>query len=116
GMKEDEAIFHPWMTRAIERAQQKVEARNYEIRKNLLRFDDVMNDQRKVIYEQRIELMEATDVSDTIAAMRQEIDQNLVHAHVPPKSYPESWQTEDLAKELHRVYGVQLPVVEWAKE
>ncbi|MDE3061357.1 MAG: SEC-C domain-containing protein, partial [Pseudomonadota bacterium] len=116
GMKEDEAIFHPWMTRAIERAQQKVEARNYEIRKNLLKYDDVMNDQRKVIYEQRIELMEAQDVSETIAAMREEINRDLVQVHVPPKSYPDSWQTEDLQKELFRIYGLHLPAVEWAKE
>jgi len=116
GMKEDEAIFHPWMTRAIERAQQKVEQRNYEIRKNLLKYDDVMNDQRKVIYEQRIELMEATDVSDTIIAMREEINHDLVQLYVPPKSYPDAWQTEDLEKELYRIYGLHLPVADWAKE
>jgi preprotein translocase subunit SecA len=116
GMKEDEAIFHPWMSRAIERAQQKVEQRNYEIRKNLLKYDDVMNDQRKVIYEQRIELMEATDVSDTIAAMREEINHDMVALYVPAKSYPDAWQTEDLEKELFRVYGLHLPVVAWAKE
>ncbi len=116
GMKEDEAIFHPWMTRAIERAQQKVEARNYEIRKNLLKYDDVMNDQRKVIYEQRIELMEAQDVSDTIAAMREEINHDLVQIYVPPKSYPDAWQTQDLEKECFRIYGLHLPIVDWAKE
>jgi len=116
GMKEDEAIFHPWMTRAIERAQQKVEARNYEIRKNLLKYDDVMNDQRKVIYEQRIELMEAEDVSDTIAAMREEINQNMVSVYMPEKAYAEQWQTEDLQKELFRIYGLQLPIVPWSKE
>ena len=116
GMKEDEAIFHPWMTRAIERAQQKVEARNYEIRKNLLKFDDVMNDQRKVIYEQRIELMEAEEIAETVTAMRDEINQNLVETHIPPKSYPDTWQTETLAKEIYRIYGLQLPVSDWAKE
>jgi preprotein translocase subunit SecA len=116
GMKEDEAIFHPWMTKAIERAQQKVEARNYEIRKNLLKYDDVMNDQRKVIYEQRIELMEVSDVSETITAMREEINANLVGLYVPAKAYAEQWQTEDLQKELFRVYGLHLPAVEWAKE
>jgi len=116
GMKEDEAIFHPWMTRAIERAQQKVEQRNYEIRKNLLKYDDVMNDQRKVIYEQRIELMEATDVSDTIASMREEINHDMVTMYVPPKSYPDAWQTEDLEKEAFRIYGLHLPIVDWAKE
>jgi len=116
GMKEDEAIFHPWMNRAIERAQQKVEQRNYEIRKNLLKYDDVMNDQRKVIYEQRIELMEAPDVSDTIASMREEINHQAVTFSVPPKSYPDAWQTEDLEKEIFRLYGLHLPIVEWAKE
>lgn len=116
GMKEDEAIFHPWMTRAIERAQQKVEARNYEIRKNLLKYDDVMNDQRKVIYEQRIELMETEDVSDTIAAMREEINRTMVLLYMPEKAYAEQWQTADFEKELFRVYGLHLPVAEWAKE
>ncbi len=116
GMKEDEAIFHPWMTRAIERAQQKVEARNYEIRKNLLKYDDVMNDQRKVIYEQRIELMETEDVSETLASMREEINRNLVELHIPPKSYADQWQAEDLQKELFRIYGLQLPAADWAKE
>ena len=116
GMKEDEAIFHPWMTRAIERAQQKVEARNYEIRKNLLKYDDVMNDQRKVIYEQRIELMEAEDVSETIASMRDEVNQNLVNLYMPEKAYAEQWQTEDLRREILRIYGLDLPVMEWAKE
>ncbi len=116
GMKEDEAIFHPWMTRAIERAQQKVEQRNYEIRKNLLKYDDVMNDQRKVIYEQRIEMMEATDVSETIASMREEINGNMVSAYVPAKSYADAWQTSDLQTELFRIYGLHMPVVEWAKE
>jgi preprotein translocase subunit SecA len=104
------------MTRAIERAQQKVEQRNYEIRKNLLKYDDVMNDQRKVIYEQRIELMETDDVSDTVASMREEINHDLITAHVPPKSYADNWSTEDLQKELFRVYGLHIPVVEWAKE
>jgi preprotein translocase subunit SecA len=116
GMKEDEAIFHPWMTRAIERAQQKVEGRNYEIRKNLLKFDDVMNDQRKVIYEQRIELMEAEDISETVAAMREETNRNLVETYIPLKSYPDQWQTDALEKEIHRIYGLSLPVSDWAKE
>ncbi len=116
GMKEDEAIFHPWMSRAIERAQQKVEQRNYEIRKNLLKYDDVMNDQRKVIYEQRIELMEATDVSETIAAMIEEINHDLVALYVPAKSYANAWKTEELEKELFRIYGLHLPAHDWAKE
>ncbi|NBX03810.1 MAG: preprotein translocase subunit SecA, partial [Alphaproteobacteria bacterium] len=96
GMKEDEAIQHPLMTRAIERAQQKVEARNYEVRKNLLKYDDVMNDQRKIIYEQRIELMEADEVTDTITSMRHSINEDMVSVYVPAKSYADAWQTEDL--------------------
>jgi len=116
GMKEDEAIFHPWMTKAIERAQQKVEGRNYEIRKNLLKFDDVMNDQRKVIYEQRIELMEVEDISETVAAMRDETNRTLVETYIPPKSYPDQWLTDDLDKEIHRIYGLQLPIAKWAEE
>jgi preprotein translocase subunit SecA len=116
GMKEDEAIFHPWMTKAIERAQQKVEARNYEIRKNLLKYDDVMNDQRKVIYEQRIELMEAPEVSETIQDMFTEISEHLVSTYIPARSYAEQWQAGDLEKEIYRIYGLHMPVVEWAKE
>jgi preprotein translocase subunit SecA len=116
GMKEGEAIIHPWMNRAIERAQGKVEARNYDIRKNLLKFDDVMNDQRKVIYEQRIELMEADDLTDTINDMRQDVNDLLVEAHIPPKSYPEQWDGEGLEKELFRVYGLHLPASQWVKE
>ena len=104
------------MTRAIERAQQKVEQRNYEIRKNLLKYDDVMNDQRKVIYEERIELMETDDVADTISAMCEEINHGLISIYVPAKSYADAWETEDLQKELFRIYGLHLPVVAWAKE
>ena len=116
GMKEDEAIFHPWMNKAIERAQQKVEARNYDMRKNLLKYDDVMNDQRKVIYEQRIELMEAESVSDTVTDMCAETVNNLVTMYIPPKSYADAWETEALEKELFRIFGLHLPVVDWAKE
>ncbi len=116
GMKEGEAIIHPWMNKAMERAQGKVEARNYDIRKNLLRFDDVMNDQRKVIYEQRIELMEADDLTDTIEQMREDVNAMLVEAHIPQKSYADQWDAEGLEKELFRVYGLHLPAQEWAKE
>ena len=116
GMKEGEAIIHPWMNKAIERAQGKVEARNYDIRKNLLKFDDVMNDQRKVIYEQRIELMEADDLTDTIDQMREDVNEMLVESHIPPKSYPEQWDAEGLEKEIFRVYGLHLPAQDWAKE
>lgn len=113
---EGEAITHPLITRAIEKAQQRVEQQNYEIRKNLLKFDDVMNDQRKVIYEQRIELMEATDVSETARDMRDEVSENMITNHIPAKTYPEQWDIEGLQKEIFRVYGVHIPVDEWAKE
>lgn len=113
GLQEGEAIFHPMMTRAIERAQTKVEGRNYEIRKNLLKYDDVMNDQRKVIYEQRIELMETDDVSETIEDMRVEVNQELVLKHIPPKAYHEDWDLEGMGKDLYRIYGLHLPVKEW---
>ncbi|MBN8530775.1 MAG: preprotein translocase subunit SecA [Alphaproteobacteria bacterium] len=116
GLKEDEAIFHPWMNKALEKAQSKVEARNYDIRKNLLKFDDVMNDQRKVIFEQRLELMDAENVSDTIAEMDAELRGVLVSSCIPEKSYPEQWDTERLEKEIFRIYGLHLPAAEWAKE
>ncbi len=116
GLKEGEAIFHPWMNKAIEKAQQKVEARNYEIRKNLLKFDNVMNDQRKVIYDQRIEMMTAEHVSDTIAAMRTEINEELVGNFVPKRSYPEQWDMEALEREVFRIYGLHTPLKDWAKE
>ena len=116
GLKEGEAIIHSWMNTAIERAQTKVEQRNYEIRKTLLKFDDVMNDQRKVIYEQRIELMEASDVSDTIAFMREDVNQHLVTTYIPPQSYAESWDAAALQLELFRIYGLHLPVKEWVAE
>jgi preprotein translocase subunit SecA len=116
GLKEGEAIFHPWMNKAIEKAQQKVEARNYEIRKNLLKFDDVMNDQRKVIYEQRIEMMQTEDVAETIQSMQGEINEELVGQYVPKRSYAEQWDVATLEKELFRIYGLHIPVQEWAKE
>jgi preprotein translocase subunit SecA len=116
GLKDGESITHPWISRAIEKAQQKVESHNFEIRRNLLKFDDVMNNQRKVIYEQRIELMDAEDVSETIKAMRDEVTEELVNTHIPEKSYPEQWDMEGLHKDIFRIYGVQIPVQNWAKE
>ena len=111
-----EPISHPMITKMMEKAQQKVEARNYEIRKNLLKFDDVMNDQRKVIYEQRIELMEAEDVSDTIQDMREEQVEALVLTHIPEKAFAEQWDAEGLEKEIFRIYGLHLPIQTWAGE
>ncbi len=116
GLQEGEAIIHPWMSKAIERAQTKVEQRNYEIRKQLLKFDDVMNDQRKVIYEQRIELMEVTDVRETIVDMRADVNQHLVTLHIPPQAYAEAWDVPGLHTEILRVYGLDLPIAKWAAE
>ncbi|HVO17120.1 MAG TPA: preprotein translocase subunit SecA [Alphaproteobacteria bacterium] len=116
GLKEGEAIVHPWINRALEKAQQKVEARNFEIRKNLLRFDDVMNDQRKAIYEQRRDLMQIEDVSETVADMRHEVIEDLVKRCIPENAYAEQWDTATLRGEIHRIFGIELPVDAWAKE
>ena len=97
GLKEGEAIFHPWINKALEKAQQKVEARNFDIRKNLLRFDDVMNDQRKVIYQERLEIMDSNVVSDVVTDMRNEVIEELVARYIPEKAYAEQWETEALA-------------------
>ncbi|MDQ0510464.1 preprotein translocase subunit SecA [Ancylobacter amanitiformis] len=116
GLKEGEAIVHPWINRALEKAQQKVEARNYDIRKNLLKYDDVMNDQRKVVFEQRVELMQDEDVAETVAEMRHGVIEDIVVKFVPPNAYPEQWNTEGLNEALARVTGLDLPVKEWAAE
>ncbi|MFC7048010.1 preprotein translocase subunit SecA [Emcibacter nanhaiensis] len=116
GLEEGEAIVHPWINRAIEKAQQKVEARNYDIRKNLLKYDDVMNDQRKAIYEQRLEVMSAEDVSDTVEDMRHETIEELVAAHVPARAYPEEWDMKGLGVELQRLFGRDFGAEEWIKE
>ena len=116
GLKEGEAIVHPWINKALEKAQQKVEARNFEIRKNLLRFDDVMNDQRKVIYEQRRDLMQFEDVSETITDMRHEVVEDLVKRCIPESAYAEQWDVQTLHGEVHRIFGLDLPIAEWAKE
>ena len=116
GLEDGEAIVHPWINKALEKAQQKVEARNYDIRKNLLKFDDVMNDQRKVIYEQRKDLMRTDDVSEDVADMRHEVVTGLVQRHIPEKAHVEQWETEALQIELHRVLNMELPIKEWAAE
>src|SRR5262249_37701588 len=116
GLKENEAIVHSWINKALEKAQQKVEARNFDIRKNLLKFDNVMNDQRKVIFDQRIELMKDENVADTITDMRHDVIHDLVAKHVPENAYPEQWDTKGLKEELKRVLDLDLPVDEWAKE
>ena len=116
GLQEGEAIVHPWVNKALEKAQQKVEERNFEIRKNLLKFDDVMNDQRKVIYEQRKELMAAEDVSEDVADMRHQVIDDMVALTMPEKAYAEQWAMDTLHEEVLRVFGLDLPVQEWAKE
>jgi len=116
GLKENEAIVHPWINKALEKAQQKVEARNFDIRKNLLKFDNVMNDQRKVIFEQRLELMRDEAVDETIGDMRHAMIEDLVAKHVPENAYPEQWDTAGLDRGLREVLTLELPVQEWAKE
>ena len=116
GLEEGEAIVHPWINRALEKAQKKVEARNFDIRKNLLKFDNVMNDQRNVVFEQRIELMEGQDLSETIADMRNEVVDDMVAKHIPEKSYPEQWDAENLENQVKETLNLTLPVVDWTKE
>src|SRR5262245_52793059 len=116
GLKENEAIVHSWVNKALEKAQQKVEARNFDIRKNLLKFDNVMNDQRKVIFDQRIEWMGEQNSQEIVADMRHEVIEDLVAKHVPENAYPEQWDTPGLKEELKRVLNLDLPVDQWAKE
>jgi preprotein translocase subunit SecA len=116
GLKENEAIVHSWINKALEKAQQKVEARNFDIRKNLLKFDNVMNDQRKVIFDQRVEWMRDEAVNEVVADMRHAAVEDLVAKHVPENVYPEQWDTKGLQEELNRVLNLDLPATEWAKE
>jgi preprotein translocase subunit SecA len=115
-MKEGEAIIHPWVNKSLERAQAKVEGRNFDIRKNLLKFDDVMNDQRKVIFGQRREIMAAEDLSDIVKDMREQVIDDLIDTHMPPKSYADQWNTEGLYAQVIEKLGVDVPVIEWAAE
>lgn len=116
GLQEDEAIVHPWINKALERAQSKVEARNFDIRKNLLKFDDVMNDQRKVIFEQRIELITDENVTDTVVDMRHEVIDELVSKHIPEKAYAEQWDAEGLQEAVKESFALDLPIKDWAAE
>jgi preprotein translocase subunit SecA len=115
GMQEGEAIEHPWVTRAIENAQRKVEGRNFDIRKQLLEYDDVANDQRKVIYEQRNRLMEVEDISDSVAAIRRDVLSVLVGQYIPPDSLEEQWDIKGLEEALARDCGLQCPLSDWLK-
>jgi preprotein translocase subunit SecA len=116
GLEDGEAIIHPWINKALEKAQQKVEARNFDIRKNLLKFDDVMNDQRKVVYAQRRDIMSAEDVHETIIDMRHDVIEGMVARAIPEKALPDQWDVAALHEESLRVIGIDFPVVEWAAE
>ena len=116
GLKEDEAIIHPWINKALEKAQGKVEARNFDIRKNLLKYDNVMNDQRKAIFEQRRELMSDADIGDMIGDMRHQVVDDLIAKHIPEKSFAEQWDTAALKEDMQGIFDLDLPVADWAKE
>ena len=116
GLEQGEAIAHPWVNKALEKAQQKVEARNFELRKNILKYDNVLNDQRRVIFEQRKEIMWADDVSDQIADMRQQIVDEFVARHIPERAYAEQWDAAGLETEVEKTFALTLPIAEWAKE
>ncbi|RWE41679.1 MAG: preprotein translocase subunit SecA [Mesorhizobium sp.] len=116
GLKEDEAIIHPWINKALEKAQKKVEARNFDIRKNLLKYDDVSNDQRKVVFEQRIELMDGEGLSETIAEMREGVIDEVVAKAIPENAYAEQWDIAGLKAEVAEFLNLDLPIEDWVKE
>jgi preprotein translocase subunit SecA len=116
GLKEGEAITHPWINKALEKAQKKVEARNFDTRKNVLKYDDVMNDQRKEVYAQRKEFMKASDVSETVDAMRAEVIEAMVDRRIPEKAFAEQWELKELSEDVQRVLNLKLPVEEWGHE
>ena len=116
GMDEGEAIIHPWVNKSLERAQAKVEGQNFDVRKQLLKFDDVMNDQRKAIFEQRLEIMKSDDLSNTVKDMRDEVIEDLVDDAIPSKSYPEQWDIKGLEQSIKEALGLNLPISEWAAE
>jgi preprotein translocase subunit SecA len=116
GLQEGEAIVHPWINKALERAQKKVEARNFDIRKNILKFDDVMNDQRKVVFEQRLEFMNSENLSGTIEEMRHSVIDDIVATHIPPRAYPEQWDIEGLSNQINLTFNKELPIQDWADE
>ena len=116
GMEEGEAIIHPWVNKSLERAQSKVEARNFDIRKQLLKFDDVMNDQRIAIFEQRVDIMRAEDQTEIVEDMRNDVIDDLVNIHIPPKTYPDQWDLDGLKKALKEGINLDLPIDDWANE
>ncbi len=116
GLEEGEAIVHPWVNKSLEKAQSKVEARNFEIRKQLLKFDDVVNDQRKAVFGQRLEIMESDDVSDIVRDMRHELIDDLIAECMPPKSFAEQWEMERLEEQARAALGIDEQIVQWADE
>ncbi len=116
GMEEGEAIVHPWVNKSLEKAQAKVETRNFDIRKQLLRYDDVMNDQRKAIFSQRLEIMETDDVSEIVQDMRHQLIDDLVERCMPPKTFSDQWEMQELGEEVKAKLGIEEPVESWAEE
>ena len=116
GLRDGEAIIHPWINKALEKAQKKVETRNFDMRKNVLKYDDVMNDQRKEVYAQRREFMSAENVSAVVAEMRDDVINTLVALRIPERAFAEQWQSAELAEDVARVLGLNLPIVDWAAE
>ncbi len=116
GIQEGEAIVHPWVNKALEKAQKKVEARNFDIRKNLLKYDNVMNDQRKAVFEQRLEFLQTESIASAIAEMRHDTVEDIVARSIPENAYPEQWRSQELEDEVKDLLNLDLPVVEWAKE
>ena len=116
GMAEGEAIVHPWVNKSLEKAQAKVEGRNFDIRKQLLKFDDVMNDQRKVIFNQRLEIMQSHDVSEITKDMRDQVIEDLVDEFMPPKTYADQWDTQTMQAQAIERLSLDLPIVDWADE
>src|SRR5690606_10031757 len=115
-VKEGEAISHAWLNKAVEKAQQRVEQRNYEIRKNLLKYDDVVNDQRKAVFEQRQEFVDTDDMSELVAEFRRDTVSDLVEQHMPPKAYAEQWDIDGLEEQVRKTLGLDVPVRDWAAE
>ncbi|RVD60646.1 preprotein translocase subunit SecA [Mesorhizobium sp. M2D.F.Ca.ET.185.01.1.1] len=116
GLKEDEAIIHPWINKALEKAQKKVEARNFDIRKNLLKYDDVSNDQRKAVFQRRIELMDGEGLSETVAEMREGVIEEIVAKNIPENAYAEQWNVAGLKEEVAQYLNLELPIEQWVKE
>lgn len=116
GVAEGEAISHPWLNRAVETAQKRVEARNYDMRKNVLKYDDVVNDQRKAVFEQRQEFMDSEDLSELVTDFRLDVVSDLVERYMPPKAYAEQWDIEGLDEKVRSTLGLELPLRDWAAE